>query len=305
MAWNDRDLPDSLTSLRPTPILASRSAGNVPMQDDALATDGPAIRIRVCFYREAAPTFHVAEHHHAIHQWYLCLHGNIKAHLDGVEHVLGAEQSVIVRPHTRRELKMHRRAPGYVVLIFEAPGIDLAVLENRVLTMPTPLREDLNALIHELRHPGDDSRLLVQSLVVRLLIGHKRTLAGTVTPIPADAIPALNDVSQRDLVEATEAFLRQHLGQPIQRKEIATAMHLSGPHLARVFRAATGRTLVQRLTELRLQKAKELLLESTLSITQVASAVGVVSFSHFTRTFKRAVGVSPGTYRRTRGMLWE
>ena len=298
-------LVDLLTAQPLDPILDGEPTEFYPVHDDVTVTDGPAIRIHHCFYREAAPTFHVAEHHHAIHQWYVCLHGSFTAHLDGVAQVLGAEQSVIVRPHTRRELEMHRRAPGYVVLIFEAPGIDLAALENRVLTMPTPLREDLNALIHELRKPGEDARLLIQSLVIRLLIGHKRGMAGATTTMPANTIPALNDASQRSLVDAVEAYLREHLAQPIQRKEIAATLHLSGSHLARVFRAATGRTMVQRLTELRLHKAKELLLESTLSITQVATAVGMVSFSHFTRTFKRAVGVSPGSYRRTQGLMWK
>jgi AraC-like DNA-binding protein/mannose-6-phosphate isomerase-like protein (cupin superfamily) len=305
MDWIEGNLSDSLTLLQTAEILGRESEGALLMHYNATANDGPAIRIHLCFYREASPTFHVAEHHHAIHQWYVCLHGSFTAHLDGVRYALGAEQSVIVRPHTRRELEMHRRAPGYLVLIFEAPELDLKALENQVLTMPTTLREDMHALIHELQSPGTDSRMLINSLVVRLLIGHKRAQAGTAVTIPANTIPALNDSSQRSLVEAAETYLREHLDQPIQRREIAAALHLSGAHLARVFRAATGRTLVQRLTELRMHKAKELLLESTLSITQVAVAVGMVSFSHFTRTFKRGVGVSPGSYRRTRGLKWE
>lgn len=273
------------------------------MQDEA--SYQPAIRIRECFYREASPTFNVPEHDHAIHQWYMCLHGKFTAHLDGIEHTIGAEQSVIVRPRTRRRLAMHRRAPGYVVVIFEAPGLDLTALENRVLSMPALLREDVNALIHELRTPGNDAHHLIHSLIVRLLIGCKRSVPATALPIAANAIPALNNASQRQLIEATETYLRQHLDHPLQRKDIAAAMHLSAPHLARVFRAATGCTIVQRLTELRLHRARELLLESTLSISQIASAIGMVSFSHFSRTFKRAMGVSPGSYRRTRGLMWK
>lgn len=265
----------------------------------------PAIRIRECFYREASPTFYVPEHDHAIHQWYICLHGKLTAHLDGKEFTIDAQQSVIVRPRTRRRLAMHRRAPGYVVVLFEAPGLCLTELENRVLSMPALLREDVIALIHELRTPGDDAHHLIYSLIIRLLIGCKRSTPATASPIAANALPSLNTSSQRQLIEATEAYLRQHLDHPLQRKDIAAALHLSAPHLARVFRAATGCTLVQRLTELRLHRSRELLLESTLSITQIASAVGMVSFSHFSRTFKRAVGVSPGSYRRTRGLIWE
>ena len=300
-----RDVMPSLTTICPRLIVEGDSTEGAGMENITVAQPVPALRIQLCFYREAAPAFHVAEHRYDIHQWYVCLHGKLSVHLDGNEQVLGPEQSVVVRPNTARRLDVHRQSPGYLVLVFEAPGLDLTALENRLLTMPTALREDLQALIHEVRQPGEDSALLLQTLILRLLIGLKRALAGTSAVAHAHAIPALNDASQRDLVMAAEAYLLKHLDQPMQRREIAAALHLSGSHLARVFRAATGRTLVQRLTDLRLEKARQLLLESTLSVTQVASAVGIVSFSHFTRTFKRAVGVSPGSYRRTRGLKWE
>jgi len=63
-------------------------------------------------------------------------------------------------------------------------------------------------------------------------------------------------------------------------------------------------TIVQRLTALRITSAKSLLLESSLSVGQIAGEVGIVSFSHFARIFKRLVGVSPGDYRRTGGRTW-
>jgi transcriptional regulator GlxA family with amidase domain len=98
--------------------------------------------------------------------------------------------------------------------------------------------------------------------------------------------------------------MRLNLHRPLRRGEIAAAVHLSEPHLARIFRSATGRSVVQRLTELRVAIAKSLLLESTLSVGQIAGEVGIISFSHFARTFKSQVGVSPGDYRRTGGRSW-
>jgi transcriptional regulator GlxA family with amidase domain len=66
----------------------------------------------------------------------------------------------------------------------------------------------------------------------------------------------------------------------------------------------TGQTLIERLTELRVNYAKELLLQSTLSITEISLQVGYSSFSHFSKVFKTAVDVSPSDYRRSQGRTW-
>jgi AraC-like DNA-binding protein len=259
--------------------------------------DAPALRSIRMHYREADPDWQVGEHHHDIHQWYLCLHGGLRVRVGGDLHLLEPDRSVIVPPRAKRELLVLRRAPGYLVAMFDPVGIDVAQITGRVLTLPTFLRDDLHALIEELRSPGEDHRLLARALLLRLLIGHKRAR-------PAGAVSGLNARSHDAVIAAAEGYMRLNLHRPLRRAEIAAAVHLSEPHLARIFRAATGRSVVQRLTELRVANAKSLLLESTLSVGQIAGEVGIISFSHFARTFKGLVGVSPGDYRRTGGHSW-
>jgi AraC-like DNA-binding protein len=258
--------------------------------------DAPAIRLRECFYREADPDWYVGDHHHDVHQWYICVHGTMRVRVDADIHELSPERSLIVLPGATRELVMGRRAPGYVVALFTPQALDLTAIIGRPQTLPAALRDDLHALVEELRRPGEDSRLLVRTLLVRLLIGHKRVAAA-----PAAPVSGLNAASHEAVVRAADAFLIANLSRQVRRSEVAAAVHLSEPHLARLYRATTGHTIVQRLTELRIQQAKSLLLESTLSVAQVAGEVGIISFSHFARIFKRAVGISPGDYRRSGG----
>lgn len=260
--------------------------------------DVPSLRRIHLHYREADPDWQVGEHHHDIHQWYICLHGGLRVRIGGDLHVLEPDRSVIVPPRANRELLGLRRSPGYLVAMFEPVGIDVAPITGRLLSLPTALRDDLHALIEELRNPGEDHGLLVRSLLLRLLIGHKRA------PL-AEPMSALNVRSQDAVIAAAEGFMRSHLHRSVRRGEIAAAVHLSEPQLARIFRAATGRSVLQRLTELRVASAKSLLLESTLSIGQIAGEVGIISFSHFARTFKAHVGLSPGDYRRGGGTTWQ
>jgi AraC-like DNA-binding protein len=262
------------------------------------ADDLPALRIRTVFYREVDADWQVGEHHHDVHQWYLCLHGGVRLRVGGTLHLVEPERSVIVPPGAKRELLVLRRAPGYLVAIFDPVGIDLTAITGPLLTLPAALRDDLHALVEELRRPGEDHRLLVRALLMRLLIGHKR--AGQQPAV----LSALNERSHDQVIAAAEGYMRANLHRTLRRGEIAAAVHLSEPHLARLFRSVTANTVLGRLTELRIASAKALLLESTLSVGQIASEVGIVSFSHFAHTFKRQVGVSPGDYRRSGGRIW-
>ncbi len=263
----------------------------------------PGLRIRQLFFREAEPGWQVARHHHDVHQWYACLRGVLRVRLGDRSIELGAERSLIVPPMQERELLQSGRSLAYVVAIFAPIGLDLDAISGRALTLPPDLRADFRALVAEMHQPQVDSTLLVQALLGRLLIGLKRAAAAR--PETSATTSPLNAGSQAEVVRAVDSFLAANLTQPIQRAEIAAAVRLSAAHLARIYRVATGRTLLEQLTALRIARAKALLLESTLSVTQIAGAVGIVSFSHFARTFRRQVGISPSDYRRTGGLIWQ
>ena len=262
------------------------------------------IRIDSLFYREASLAYHTGAHEHRVHQWFFCLHGGMTIAVNGTFFELHPEESLVIPPKASRETWCRQKAPGYLVCIFDTGKLDVEPMCNRVLRLPSEMREDVHALVGELRQPiGTESPFLTSALAVRLLIGHLRS-ATTDVPQPAAALSALNSIRHHETVDHAEVFMRKNLHRQLLRHEIATAVSVSEPHLARLFRAATGKTVLQRLTEMRIVQAKSLLLESTLSVTQIAGEVGLSSFSHFTRIFKRAVGVAPSDYRRSGGKSW-
>ena len=260
--------------------------------------DGAPLAIHSLFYREADADYHVDEHAQPVHQWYVCVHGSISVRLAGKAMLLNAGQGVLYRPGTKREPRCRGRAPGYLVAVFANHGLDLDPLCDRVLDLPLVLRPELNALIAELVHPGGpDSCHLRQALLVRLLIGQCRA-AGR-APV------ALNAAAATGTVEAAERFMREHLDEALTRSSIAAAACCSVPHLARLFRSATGATVFDRLMAIRLERARELLRESDQPIGGIALATGFASFSHFARTFKATTGLTPSSYRRTGGAAWK
>jgi AraC-like DNA-binding protein len=258
------------------------------------------IVVRDLFYREAGPGYHVAEHDQPLHQWYVCIHGTVATRLAGTELVLGPGQSVLYRPGVRREPRCRGRAPGYLVAVFADRGLDLGPVCDRPLTMPLGLRGDLQALIAELQRPqGAESTHLANALLVRLLIGQRRAaLAGRLEQLP------LNARAAEGIVGKAEAFMRANLHRHLTRAQVARAAGCSEPHLARLLRSAAGATVIDRLTVLRLERARALLRESGASVGAVAAQVGFASASHFAALFRQAAGMSPSDYRRAGGAAW-
>jgi two-component system response regulator YesN len=103
------------------------------------------------------------------------------------------------------------------------------------------------------------------------------------------------------LVAQAQRFLEDHYRQQVGLTEAADAVGVSAPYLSRIFSAQCGVTLIDYLTHLRMERASELLLGGTRSVAEVAEAVGYGSSSHFSRVFKKVIGLSPADYRRGGG----
>jgi AraC-like DNA-binding protein len=263
------------------------------------------IEIQHLAYKEAGCDYVTSRpHRHAGYQWYAVIYGRVIAALDGRDHQLGPGDSVLIAPETTRAPRYGGQSPGYLYVVFNNRTLRLRPLVGRVVHMPEGLVPDLHALVTELhRSPGANASELIEALVVRLLIGLSRNAAGLV-PAVARQPSTLNASYHQELATRAESFMRSNLHRRLAREEIAAAVHVSAPHLARIFRATVGKSVVQRLTELRLAQARHLLLESSIPITQIASDVGYESFSHFSAIFKSSVGIRPSDYRRATGNTW-
>ncbi|MHC4527575.1 MAG: helix-turn-helix transcriptional regulator, partial [Planctomycetota bacterium] len=79
--------------------------------------------------------------------------------------------------------------------------------------------------------------------------------------------------------------------------DIARASHLSVSRLAHVFKEQMGITLIDYLTSVRIERAKQLLLATEQSCTEICFQIGYNNQSYFTRTFKEVVGVPPLRFR--------
>ena len=107
--------------------------------------------------------------------------------------------------------------------------------------------------------------------------------------------------SRRELAEAARARLALRFAEREGLEELAGHLGCSAPHLCRVFRRETGRSLHAHREELRLRHALDRLDEPGLRLDALALQLGYSSHSHFSARFRRRFGVSPEHARREAG----
>ena len=109
-------------------------------------------------------------------------------------------------------------------------------------------------------------------------------------------LPALDRKPPRWLVQAQD-LLRARFTERITIAEIAAAVGVHPVHLAREFRCFHHCTIGEYLRRLRIERACEQLRKSQTSLAAIACEAGFSDQSHFSRTFKRLLGMTPATYR--------
>ena len=96
--------------------------------------------------------------------------------------------------------------------------------------------------------------------------------------------------------------LSQNLGHSWCVEEMAESVGLSIPHFIKLFKQEIKIPPHTYICELRLEKAKELVVTTFLHIQEVCTQVGIQNESHFTRDFKKKFGLTPTEYRKQQ---WE
>ena len=107
--------------------------------------------------------------------------------------------------------------------------------------------------------------------------------------------------ASEETLEPLLRWLEQHLHRTLALEEIAQEAKMSTRTLNRRFRAQTGTTPLQWVLTSRVRRAQQLLETTTLSIEQVAAAVGFESVTTFREHFNRLVNTNPQSYRRAFG----
>ena len=103
---------------------------------------------------------------------------------------------------------------------------------------------------------------------------------------------------ESETVYNIKSFIARTYSDPgLSIKDISVYAHLSTSYMCTMFKNETGRTLNQYITEFRMARAKDLLDDPRNKIVEVAGQVGYNDSNYYSKTFRKAFGMSPSEYR--------
>lgn len=102
---------------------------------------------------------------------------------------------------------------------------------------------------------------------------------------------------ETDLIEKIIAYIGEHYGEELNLDVIAKQFAISRYYLCHAFKRQTGTSVAKFITSRRIYMAKKMLKDSFATITDIGYECGFSDSAYFTKTFRRAEGISPGVYR--------
>ncbi|MEC0304971.1 helix-turn-helix domain-containing protein, partial [Terribacillus saccharophilus] len=111
-----------------------------------------------------------------------------------------------------------------------------------------------------------------------------------------NGIQLAKNTESQGAVERAEVFIENYYYKDITLQDVAARAGMNATYFSMLFKERTGTTYIKYLTNVRIKKAKELLLNGG-KVKEVSEQVGYHSYRHFTEVFKKHTGVSPGLYR--------
>lgn len=107
-----------------------------------------------------------------------------------------------------------------------------------------------------------------------------------------------SEISYSSMIRPCLEYMNEHFAENITVEQLASQIHLSKSYFMWCFKKAVGIGAIEYLTQLRLREARNLLITSPASVSEVAYQCGYGNLSNFNRQFKKLVGCTPNEYRK-------
>ena len=273
--------------------------------------EDPSLPLQV-YIRDPQPVFPL--HSHGFDELVIILKGTAMHVIDGQEFpVKSGDVFVIAENHKHQYQAMHglalanilfdpaalmmeqwdiRALPGFHALFSLEPAFRSQHNFQSRLQLSDRQLSRVNEMIHALTKETDERnpgyRVMVKGLFMQLAVYLSRGYSEEPSEESIDLLRLGNAI----------AHIETHYAEKISLDELAKKSHLSKRHFLRIFHDCVGRSPIDHLMHVRIQKAAELLRHTDRTITDIAFDCGFSDSNYFTRCFRKTLDQTPKAYRQ-------
>jgi two-component system response regulator YesN len=163
-------------------------------------------------------------------------------------------------------------------------GIAVLLLEqlNNMVTLDETAEGGIRKLLDIHAHRSKDDALKLLLDTASLLFDRRRSL---------------QDERTNRIIVRLNQYIKDHLSSDLSLDTLADLVHMNSSYLSNLYKQSTGKNISDYIIELRIEKAKDMLRNSSYKIHEIADLMGFGAAPYFTRYFKRHVGITPQEYR--------
>ena len=244
-------------------------------------------------------------HNHNFYEIYYLLDGERSYFIDNAIYELRVGDVVIIPPNMLHrtigeKTKLHSRIliniPCEILESEFAQEYDF-LLHKHIFSIPKKRRKFFEDLMDKIKYETetDDSysdyliKKYINEMFIFLLRANKKN----------EIVYADNETDSR--VGIAARFIRQNFAKQLTLEEIAGLLNIDRTYFCKMFKNKTGFSFSHYIKEVRVMEAAKLLVETDLSITDIALSVGYNDSSYFAKVFKNIKGTTPLAYRRMLG----
>ena len=246
-------------------------------------------------YNEINTLFNMSNSHlHNEYEFYYMLDGERYLFYDNKTYFLNSGSAFLIKGNeVHRVFSPTKQAHTRMIIYVEPPFFENEyknLYSFSLCHFDAKKRAEIEALIDEIAKAisikDEDTDLHVRSLVLQLLIFVKRNKSQVGKTMPHRRV--------FDIIE----YIHEHFTEKITLNDIEQRFGLSVCYFTRLFKEATGYTIVQYINNLRSRTAMTLLTTTDKSISDIAFDVGFDSISYFIKVFKESCNQTPLVYRK-------
>lgn len=204
----------------------------------------------------------------------------------------GETQPSIAWTGTRETLYVRLGLQQLRQLLPQAADGGAVDVEPQFAVADSQIRQLMRCMADEARHGSPTGRAYAEALSLALAQRVLGRFGRTVRE------PAAHDAMTPSRMRRIREFVQANLDRDLSLVELARVAGLSPHYFLHLFKRAFGVTPHRYVLEQRVAAARGLLKDESLSISEVALALGFADQSHFTATFRRILGTTPNRFRR-------